>query len=266
LRVNSLIAPCVRLSKVVFTLMWATVLLLALMAAADPVRIGIAVYLISRPRPMLNLLVFWLGGMVTGVVAALGVLLFLRDPAAELVQYVLSATASGTFRHYQIACGVLAVLIAALIEVGFSARQRARVPVPVPAGGPSELALEPSQPGILTAIARLSGRTSDEPEGRLLLWVAFVAGLGSSTPPVYPVVVGAILASGAAIGTQLSAAVMFTVGAFAVVEIPLVMYLVAPAKTEAVVWELHNWLRARSRQIFTIGLGVTGVFLVATGV
>ena len=120
--------------------MWATVLLLALMAAADPVRIGIAVYLISRPRPMLNLLVFWLGGMVTGVVAALGVLLFLRDPAAELVQYVLSATASGTFRHYQIACGVLAVLIAALIEVGVSARQQARVPVS--AGGPSELVLQ----------------------------------------------------------------------------------------------------------------------------
>jgi hypothetical protein len=47
--------------------MWVTVLVLGLMAATDPVRIGIAALLISRPRPLRNLLAFWLGGMATGI-------------------------------------------------------------------------------------------------------------------------------------------------------------------------------------------------------
>jgi hypothetical protein len=240
--------------------MWGTVLLLALMAAADPVRLGIAVLLISQPRPMLNLLVFWLGGMATGIAAAIGVLLLLRDFATTVVQYVESTAASGTVRQIQIASGVLALLIAAVIAVGFSARQRARVPDRDPSG----LVLQRSQPGTLTAFSRLWGRALDARDGGLL-WVAFVAGLGSATPPVYPVAVAAILASGAAIGTQVSAAVVFTVVAFAVVEIPLVSYLATPAKTQAVMLQLHNWVRARRRWILAVLLAVTGVFLVATG-
>ena len=52
---------------------------LSLLAAIDPVRIGITALLISRPRPMLNLVALWVGGMAAGIVAALGALLFLRD-------------------------------------------------------------------------------------------------------------------------------------------------------------------------------------------
>ena len=59
--------------------MCSAVLVLSVVAAMDPVRIGIAALLISRPRPMLNLLAFWLGGMAAGIAAPLVVLLFLRD-------------------------------------------------------------------------------------------------------------------------------------------------------------------------------------------
>lgn len=240
--------------------MWGTVLVLALVAATDPVRLGTAVLLISRPRPMLNLLAFWLGGMTTGIAAALGVLILLRDFTPIFMQNVASTAAGSTARHIQIAIGVLALLIAALIAVGFSARERARVPMP--GGDPSALVLRPSTP---TAFSRLSARAQDALDGGSL-WVAFLAGLGMATPPVpYLAALVAILASGAAIGTQVSAAVIFTVVAFAVVEIPLVSYLATPAKTHAVMLQLHDWVRARRRRILAVVVAVVGVMLVATG-
>ena len=42
--------------------MWCTVLLLALVATVDPVRLGTSVVLHSRPRPVRHLVTFWLGG------------------------------------------------------------------------------------------------------------------------------------------------------------------------------------------------------------
>ena len=76
----------------------------------------------------------------------------------------------------------------------------------------------------------------------------------------------AILAAGAGAGTQVSAALMFTLVAFAIVEIPLISCLVAPAKTQTVVMRLHDWLRAHRRQIFIVILGVVGVFTLVSGV
>ena len=76
--------------------MSSAVLVLSLLVALDPVRIGITALLISRPRPMLNLFAFWLGGMAAGIAAALVVLLFLRDFAISLMREVDSASSSPT--------------------------------------------------------------------------------------------------------------------------------------------------------------------------
>ncbi|EUA32917.1 hypothetical protein I553_8977 [Mycobacterium xenopi 4042] len=56
-------------------------------------------------------------------------------------------------------------------------------------------------------------------------------------------VVAIIVASGAAIGTQVSAAVAYVVGVLAVVEITLACYLARPAQTQALVQRLHDWAR-----------------------
>jgi hypothetical protein len=240
--------------------MWGTVLVLALVAATDPVRLGIAVLLISRPRPMLNLLAFWFGGMAMGIAAALGVLILLRDSAPMFMQNVASTAASSTIGQIRIAMGVLALLTAVLVAVGFSARQRARAPMP--SGDPSALALQPSTQ---TAFSRLSARAQDTLDSGSL-GVAFLAGIGMATPPaLYLAALVAILASGAAISTQVSAAVMFTVVAFAVVEIPLVSQLAAPTKTHAVMLQLHDWVRARRRRILATIIAFVGVYLVTTG-
>ena len=52
--------------------MWSSVAVLALPMALDPVRLGINLLLISRPRPAQNLLAYWLG-CVTACVVLLAV-------------------------------------------------------------------------------------------------------------------------------------------------------------------------------------------------
>ena len=238
--------------------MCSAVLVLALVAAMDPVRIGIAAHLISRPRPMLNLLAFWLGGMATGIGAALLVLLFLRDFTLSVMRVMVSAVSSPIAAHIHLTVGVLALPIAALIAARFRARQRA--PVPVTGADPSVLVVEPNTP---TGSSRLSIR--GQLEGGSLV-VAFVAGIGMATPPVeYLGTLIAILASRAAVGAQVSAALMFTLVAFAVAEIPLISYLATPAKTQAVMLRLHDWIRARRPPILAVVVGACGVLLLVTG-
>ena len=97
--------------------------------------------------------------------------------------------------------------------------------------------------------------------------LSFAAGLGTSTSPVeFWGAVLAIIASGAAVGTQVSAVLMFMLVGFSIVEIPLVCYLVAPAKTQAVLLRLHCWLRAHHRQIFIFILCVAAAMMIKAGV
>jgi hypothetical protein len=220
----------------------------------DPVRIGITALLLTRPRPVLNLFVFWVGGMTAGVTVALVVLLFLRDLAFPVLRVAISAVDSPAVAHIQVAIGVLAVLIAARIW----ARQRA--PVLVTAGGASG----PSpQPNTVTAFSRLSIR--ERLEGGSL-GVAFLAGLALATPPVeYLAVLITILASTATPTAQVGAALMFTLVAFTVVEVPLISYLTTPAKTLAVVQRLNEWIGLRRQAIPVVVIGVVGVLLIVTG-
>ncbi len=231
--------------------------MLALMASTDPLRLGVAVVMISRPRPILNLLVFWLGGMTTGVFAALVLLVLLRDSTRMIAHTVASATTSPVARHVQLTAGVLALLIAVVMATGLVARQRGRLPVQ--AGEQ----LSPVQPGLPPAFSLLPIRVQEALECRFL-WVAFVAGLGSATNPVeFLVAVAAILASGAAMGTQFAAVVAFTVVVLAVIEIPLVSYLATPAKTEAFMLRLHHAVRSHRPRILAAVIAVSGALLVA---
>jgi hypothetical protein len=234
--------------------MSSAVLVLSLLVALDPVRIGITALLISQPRPMLNLFAFWLGGMAAGIATALVVLLFLRDFAVSLMRDVDSASSSPTVAYIQVAIGVLAVLIAARLW----ARQRA--PVRVTGGDSSVLVLESNT---ATGYGRLSIR--GQLEGRPLV-VAFVAGLALATPPVeYLAAMVAILASGAPADEQLGAAVMFTVVAFTVVEVPLITYFATPAKTLAVLQRLNLWISERRQAIPALVVGAIGALLMVTG-
>lgn len=235
--------------------MWGTVLALALVAGADPVRIGIAVLLFSRRRPVLHLVALCLGGMAVGVVLGLAVLFGLHDVALGVMHRVERATTSSTAGHIQIAMGVLALVVAAAIVVGFSVRQRARVAV---AGD------DPSRQAGPTAFSRLSTRALDALQSGPP-WITFLVGVGISTDFRYLGALTAILASGAALGTQISAAAVYTVVALAFAEIPLATQLAAPAQTRAVMSQVHDWVKARRRAVLGVIVAVLGVLLMTSG-
>ena len=241
--------------------MWAAVLYLGLAMVPDPVRLGIVVLLMSRPRSMLNLLAFWMGGMLAGISVAIAVLILLRDTALVVIQNVVrtigkmgSAVPLFTGGNLQITLGILVLLCLVVLR----ARGRSRVGI---SSGASAVALQPRT----TAFSRLGARAQDMLECDSV-WPAFVAGLVSSVPPggclaVLPI----ITASGAAIGTQFSAFVVFTMMVLAVVEIPLVAYVAIPKKTQAMTLLLHDWIRAYRRRIFETMLAVAAIVLVVKG-
>jgi hypothetical protein len=234
--------------------MWTAILVLSVVVAMDPVRIGITALLLSRPRPMHNLLAFWLGGMAAGITVALVVLLWLREWSLSVMRVVVSAASSPIVAQVQVAVGVLAVVMAARIW----ARQRAPVPVTADAASVAVLPRNTatgSNP--MSLRARLEGES---------VVVPFVAGLGLATPPVeYLAAIMAILASPASAAAQVGAALTFTVVAFTVVEVPLISYLATPAKTLAVVQRLNDWIGVRRHAILAFVIGGFGLILVVTG-
>jgi hypothetical protein len=257
-------------------------LVLTLMVALDPVRLGATLLMISRPRPVQNMLVYWIGSMTVGVTYMLGPLAVLHVTPffRSFAQHLASPATfeNSTVRHIQIGIGVFALSLAALMAVRFWARPRAQLPTP--GGTTSTLVMDSNTP---TAIYPMLGGARDAPtEGgsairRLLgrarntwedgsLWVAFVIGLLAAPPPFTILfVLTTIMATGAPIGTQVSASIAFVIGMLAVVEIALVSYLFKPAKTQAVLRLLHDWTRAHRQKILVAMCVLIGVALVTQG-
>jgi hypothetical protein len=234
--------------------MCTAVFMLAFVAAIDPVRIGIVALLISRPRPMLNLLVFWLVGMAAGTAAALLLLIVLHDRILSIMRVVGSPVSGSVVAPIQVALGVIALLIGARLLARESA------PATVTGGEPSIGLLEN---GTRAGHHRLSIRRKLEGESLVL---ACVAGVGWATPPVeYLAAIIAILASRAGAAAQVSAALMFTFVAFTVAEVPLISYLVMPEKTVIVVLQLHDWMSTRRQALRAAVVIAVGVLLVVAG-
>jgi hypothetical protein len=108
------------------------------------------------------------------------------------------------------------------------------------------------------------------PAQRLLkghsLSVAGIAGLGIALPSVdYLAALAVILASGTAALTQVAALLMFNVVAFALVEIPMLAYLLAPKATVRWVAALHNWIRSRRRVEVAVLLATVGCVFLTVG-
>ncbi len=230
--------------------MWGSLLVLALPIAFDPVRLGFNLLLVSRARPAHNLLMYWVGCALVGFSLLLIPILvlhftptfssFVRDLANP------ATTASSAVRNIEIVAGVLVLSVAALLAVRFFTRRDANSTSPQLTG-------------------RLRSRVNNAWESGSS-WVALAIGVWAGPNPAM-VVFGltAILTSGAAVGVQTGAAIVFIVETLAVVEIVLLSNLIAPNRTEAILRRLHDWTRAYRRQIFVAMLTVVGLVLVAQG-
>ncbi len=207
--------------------MWITLLVMAVAVSLEPFRIGMTVLMLSRPRPHLQLAAFLCGGFVMALSVGAVVLFVLESR--------LPASSDVTLPRAQIAIGALALLAAAIVA---ATRGRDR-----------------TAPAWLTRLLR--GQS---------LWVAGVAGLGIALPSVDYLAALAVIATGSASPTtRFSALLLFTVIAFALVEIPLLAYLVAPQRTLAAMTALNGWVRARRRCEVAALLAVVGAVLLAAG-
>ena len=210
-----------------------SVLVMAFAVSLEPFRIGMTVLMLNRPRPMLQLLAFLCGGFAMGIAVGLIVLFAFR-------RRLLLRSTYFTLPKVQILIGVVALLVAAVLAARvFTGRFGQR---------PEKLAT--------LAQRLLNGRS---------LWIAGMAGLGIALPSVdYLAALAVILASRAAAMTQVGALLMFNVVAFALVEIPLLAYLLAPQTTRTSMVALHDWIRSRRRvEVATLLAAVGGVLLAA---
>jgi hypothetical protein len=209
-----------------------TVLVMALAVSVEPFRIGMTVLMLNRPRPARQLFAFLCGGFAMGTTVGLIVLFVFRR--------ILLGTSYVTVPRAQLLVGLLILGIAAVVAVDLPGRLGSR---------PERLA---------TPARRLMSGGS--------LSVAGIAGLSIALPSVdYLAALAVILASRAAVVTQVAVLLMFNVVAFALVEIPLLAYLLAPATTARAVTALNDWIRSRRRRDVAILLAAVGCAFLAVG-
>lgn len=263
-----------------FSAVWGSLLGLAFLVAVNPVLLAVILLMISRPRPLQNLLAYWIGGLTVNL-ACLLIPLMVLDLTPTFSSFAQNmagsaATPSPIARYIQLGIGVLALSIAALMTVRTRTRQRAHLRVSD--GKTSVLVMESdsaiSSPfGISADAAREGGSPIRRLLGRLQiawengsLWVAVVVGLLGLPPPLLVLFVDTtIVASGAPLGVQIGAVIAFVLAMFAVVEIALVSQLAAPAKTQAVLRPLHDWALAHRRHVLIAVFAVVGFFQLVKG-
>lgn len=226
--------------------MWITILVMAAAVSLEPFRIGMTVLMLNRPRPILQLLAFLCGGLAMGMTVGLVVLFVFRPGRLGSVHFTLP--------RIQIVIGLLALLVAAVLATKVSMGRLLGPPGPVePVGDDTKFWRLPTQ-----ARRLLNGRS---------LWTAGAAGLGIALPSVdYLAVLAVIVASGATAVTQVAALLIFSVVAFALVEIPLACYVVAPGRTRASMAALHDWISTRRRRDVAGLLAGVGCVLLVVGV
>lgn len=267
--------------------MGGSVLAVTLLSALNPVRLALTVLVVSRPRPLQNLVAFW-AGCVTGSIPSVMIPLTLVH-VTSMADSVEDAVAAGpTSEYLTTVLGVLALTVAAVMILRSRMLQRQAATQAAGTGGRhrqggtgATMVVDRDPP--LSMIERLLGQKQQYLEGgsvfpRLLrsltrawengaLWVTFVIGLAFAgpQPDVSLLVVALIVASGAAIGAQIASSVVFVLGTMGFIEMVLLGYLITPAGTQAAVRVLHDWVSAHRRKIVISMLAVVGVVLVAQG-
>jgi hypothetical protein len=255
--------------------MWRSLLGLSLLISLNPVLLGFILLVISRPRPVQNLFVYWVGALAVNlpVFVVPLVLIHVTPGFATFTQgwAMPAAASSGTVQPVQLGMAVVLLCIAAVMM----ARPRLREHANLRTGGgdTSTMVLESDRPtatspplrrakdmaiNAISGIRRLYGRLTASWEIGSL-WVALVFGMMYLPSATLVLLIDTtIVASGAGIGEQVIAAIAFVVGFVAVLEIVLFSCLVAPARTEVVLRPVHEWARAHNRHILIVFFALIG--------
>ncbi len=258
--------------------MWSSILVVALVFALNPGVLGVIVLLISRPRPVQNLLAFWFGSAVVSVPLILVPLIMLHlAPASASFAHDLATPSSPVARHIQIGMGFLTLTIAGVMTVRAlirraRARRRSNAYAPASSRNTSTLLLDPGSDDPApeetprgNPIRRLLARARASWENGSV-WVAFVFGMTLFPgPPLALFVVTTIASSGASMAIEVAAAIVFVLTMLALVEVILVSHLVAPARTQTMLRPVHDWARDHRQQVIVAILLIIGTWQVIRG-
>lgn len=242
--------------------MWSTVLLMAIVAGLQPVRIGVVAFMLSRPRPMRLLVAYFVGGFVVSV--TLGALVVFVSRDAGLGAGFSNAGA------IEIVVGLIALLVGALVVSGMPARLlRVQTGYPIGDGGTATVRSRVAGPPTLDSLPAVMGlreRVKAAIKGEAA-WVACVLGLCMGLPatPFYLAAMAAILLSGAAVSMQVAALLIFNTVGFGAALVPIASLLVAPEVTQARVEHVYVWMKAHRRLVVAVIAGVAGIYFIVTG-
>ncbi|OBK07737.1 hypothetical protein A5746_28745 [Mycolicibacterium conceptionense] len=265
--------------------MWGSLVVLALLTTINPVRLGIILLVLSRPRPVQNLLAYWAGAVLIALASLVIPLIVLHSTptSSAFAKRFAHPTADPMTQRITIGLGIALLAIAAFIV----ARNVLRKPVmagslqrPSGDGGGTSTLVDDS--GAPPAIAKLLYSTptdaDTDPKSRRLTgrireawqngspWIPFIIGI-VVVPPLDGILfaLAIVVASGASFEVQLVALIVFVFGVLLVEEIILVSNLVAPTRTQAALRKLHEWARVH-RQTFAAAICVVvGASLVLRG-
>jgi MFS family permease len=213
--------------------------LLALLAAISPPAVLIAALYLGSPRPGRTTAFFVAGGFVVVAVIGTIALIALRAGGISLPS------------HHQTRYGLrLGLGVIALIAAVFIYRHR-----PKPKAPESEIGKQ-KKPGPITRLTAHPTPLS-----------AFVVGIFMFGPSVtFIASVQVVASSKADLSATVGAMAMIVVLTVAFAWLPLIAYLLAPARTTRVLKAFEGWLRRNRRYVLSGAVAVLGVVLVAQGI
>ncbi|MGV0782525.1 GAP family protein [Mycolicibacterium sp. XJ775] len=231
--------------------MWSTVLVMAVVAAVDPLRIGVVAFMLSRSRPVRLLLPFFLFAFTANVAVGAAVVFVFKNVTGD--------GGSSMPPGLEIGIGVVALAISVLSITGvlerLVTRARARRTAPGAASADSVPGLSKLPDGMQAALR------GEAP------WAAGLLGLINGFPtPYYLAAMAAALTSGAAVTEQMAAMVVFNLVGFLAAIIPIISFWVAPAATRSGVERIYEWMGIHHRLVVAVIAGAVGVYFLATGI
>lgn len=221
-----------------------TLVLLALAACVYPTLLAGVILILARPRPLRMLLGFLAGGLAISLIAGIAIVRALESSGA------LGKSHHSTRPIVSIVLGALSLLVAwgiwsGAVNRGLQSHKRSR--------------RDPEAPPKPSMANRALARGS--------ITMAFAAGLVLNLPGVwYLEALTEIAKAMSSTGSALLQLLLFNVIMFALVEVPIVAYVVDPEGAAGLVERVSDWAHRHSREV-AIGLAITvGVWLIVKGI
>lgn len=236
--------------------------MMSVVVAVDPAQVGGVAYILSRRDPMGMLVAYFGGGFGVSLIAGC-VIVFVLDGVGV-------GGGSSIPPWVEIAVGVLALVVAVLVASGVAAglRDRALSRRHSDQSTDKPESVGEGRPGVekLPGFEKLPDRLQDALRNDSP-WIAWCYGVAFGMPSAYYLAaIAAILKADVTTSTQIVALLVFSLVAFAVAEIPLVSFAIAPEATRARIDQLYTWISTHQRLVVTILASLVGIYLITVGI